>query len=80
MNNPSTLNQAIQSQLRIMEHFLHDMTGNVNDAQNHIAAGERNAAIGALTACAESFEHLRAFYEVILVMHRNADLIERSER
>lgn len=78
MNNHSTLDQAIQSQLRIMEHFLQDLASNVNDAQYHIACEERNVAIGALINCRESFEHLRTFYDAILVMHRNADIIERE--
>ena len=74
----SQLDQAIQSQLNVMEHFLYNLVDSINTAQDDIAAGDRNAAIGALISCRESFEHLRTFYDAILVMHRNADIIERE--
>lgn len=79
MKHQSPINQAMQSQLVIMEHFVHDMLGNIEEAQNRLEQGERNGAIGALLGCAEAFEHLRTFYDAILVMHRNADLVEREE-
>ena len=74
----SPVNAAMQSQLVIMEHFLHDMLGNVREAQERLNAGERNGAVGTLLSCSQSFEHLRTLYDAILVMHRNAELIERS--
>lgn len=74
----SPFTAAMQSQLVIMEHFLHDMLTNVREAQERLDAGERNGAVGALLACSESFQHLRTFYDAILVMHRNSALIERS--
>lgn len=79
-STPSTINTAINSQLSIMEHFLHDMLANVNDAQGHIDAGERNAAIGALLCSQEAFEAMQTLYNTIMVMHRNAALVERDER
>lgn len=77
MTTPSPINTAMHSQLVIMEHFIHDMLGNVREAQECLKADERNGAVGALLACSEAFEHLRTFYDAILVMHRNAGLIER---
>ena len=79
MKHQSPINQAMQSQLVIMEDFVHDMLGNIEEAQNRLEQGERNGAIGALLGCAEAFEHLRTFYDAILVMHRNAELVEREE-
>lgn len=79
MNTISPINNAMHSQLVIMEHFLHDMLGNVREAQERLEHGERNGAIGALLSCAEAFEHLRTFYDAILAMHRNAALIERQK-
>ena len=76
----SQLDQAIQSQLNVMEHFLHDMITNVNEAQNHITAGERYSAMGALLHCEEAVGHFRTFYDAIFAMHRNADIIERNEK
>lgn len=75
----SPVNQAMLSQLVIMEHFIHDMLGNVQEAQTRIEAGERNGAVGALLGCEEAFQHLRTFYDAILVMHRNARLVERDD-
>ncbi len=77
MKTSSPINTAMRSQLVIMEHFIHDMLGNVREAQERLDAGERNGAVGALLGCAEGFEHLRTFYDAILVMHRNAELVER---
>lgn len=77
MKTSSPINTAMHSQLVIMEHFIHDMLGNVREAQERLDAGERNGAVGALLGCAEGFEHLRTFYDAILVMHRNAELVER---
>lgn len=77
MKTSSPINNAMHSQLVIMEHFLNDMLGNVREAQERLEQGERNGAVGALLGCAEAFEHLRTFYDAILVMHRNAALIER---
>jgi hypothetical protein len=77
MKTSSPINNAMHSQLVIMEHFLTRMLGNVREAQERLEAGERNGAVGALLGCTEAFEHLHTFYDAILVMHRNAALIER---
>lgn len=77
MTTSSPINSAMHSQLVIMEHFIHDMLGNVQEAQERLEAGERNGAVGALLGCEEAFEHLRTFYDAILVMHRNAALVEK---
>ena len=79
MKNTSPINQAMLSQLVIMEHFVHDMLGNIEATQERLEQSERNGAVGALLGCAEAFEHLRTFYDAILVMHRNAALVEREE-
>jgi hypothetical protein len=79
MKHSSPINTAMQSQLLIMEHFIHYMLGNVREAQKRLEAGERNSAVGALLGCEEAFEHLRTFYDAILVMHRNARLVERPK-
>jgi hypothetical protein len=79
MTSSPTINTAIRSQLQIMEHFLHDMLYNVTEARTHIDAGERNAAIGALLGSQESFAAIQTLYNTILVMHRNADLVERQD-
>jgi len=75
----SPINQAMQSQLVIMTQFLEDMLCNTYEAQNDLQKGNRNAAIGALLATAEGFEHLITLYDAILVMHRHAALVEREE-
>lgn len=79
MKTSSPINTAMHSQLVIMEHFLHDMLGNVREAQELLEQGERNGAIGALLSCAEAFEHLRPLYDSLLILHRNAVLIERQK-
>lgn len=78
MKPSSPINTAMHSQLVIMEYFIHDMLANVREAQERLEAGERNGAVGALLGCAEAFEHLRTFYDAVLVMHRNAALVERA--
>jgi hypothetical protein len=78
MKASSPVNAAMQSQLVIMEHFLHDMLDNVREAQERLDAGERNGAVGALLSGSQSFDHLRTLYDAILVMHRNSAMIERT--
>lgn len=41
MKTSSPINTAMHSQLVIMEHFIHDMLGNVREAQERLDAGER---------------------------------------
>ena len=74
----SPLDQAIQSQLSIMKHFLYTMAATINDAEDYIAQRNRNAAIGALLECDSGFKNLQALSHAIQVMHQNANLIERN--
>ncbi len=79
MTTSSPINKTIQSQLRMMEHFLSDMLDNVQEAHDYIEQGERNSAIGTLLASKESFEAIRSLYDTIITLHRNAALIERKD-
>ena len=79
MVNQSPIDQAIDSQLTIMELFLQDMLSNVNTAQDDIRAGKRDAAIGALLNSGEQFNNLNTLYDAILVMHRNASIVDGPE-
>jgi hypothetical protein len=79
MTYQSALNEAMQSQLVIMEHFVQDILINISDAHEDLQNGNRNAAMGSLLRCPEAFEHLRTLHDAIMVMHRNAHLVEREE-
>jgi hypothetical protein len=69
----------MQSQLVIMEHFVQDILINISDAHEDLQNGNRNAAMGSLLRCPEAFEHLKTLHDAIMVMHRNAHLVEREE-
>ena len=75
----SPINQAMQSQLAVMEHFLHNMLDNVTEAQTYLDDGKRDAAIGTLLCSRECFESIGSLYETLLMMHRNAALVERDD-
>jgi hypothetical protein len=79
MTYQSALNEAMQSQLVIMEHFVQDILINISDAHEDLQNGNRNAAMGSLLRCPEAFEHLKTLHDAIMVMHRNAHLVEREE-
>lgn len=78
MKHSSPINNAIDAQLKIMEHCLHDMLSSVQTAQQDIQNNHRNAAIGALLNCEGSFTAVKQLYDTILTMHRHADLVERD--
>lgn len=78
MKNQSPVTQAMQSQLVIMEHFVHDILSNINDAQEDLQNGNRNAAMGSLLRCPEAFEHLKTLHDAVMVMHRNSNLVEHD--
>jgi len=81
MTKPLTpLNAAVQSQLAVMEHMMHNLTSTINDAQDDIAENNRNGAVGALMECKSGFKNLKALADAIMVMHRNAAIIERSHK
>ena len=77
--NHSPITQAMQSQLSMMEHFLHNMLDNVTEAQGYLDQHNRNAAMGTLLASGDSFKAIRSLYETLMIMHQNAALIEHND-
>jgi len=75
----SPIDQALLSQLTVMEHFLHNMLDNVTEAQTCLDDNRRDAAIGTLLCSRECFESIGSLYEALLMMHQNASLVERDE-
>lgn len=76
----SPLTQVMQSQLAVMEYFLHDMLTDVQRAHQYLHQNNNNAAIGALHQSKEAFTSIQALFDTLTLMHRNSALIERDEQ
>jgi len=76
-NNP--INQAISSNLTIMEMHLMNMLDNVQAAREYIDAGKTDAAVGALMSSENAYGELKTLFDAILVIHRNGNLVHREE-
>ena len=76
-NNP--VNDAISSNLTIMEMYLQDMLDNVQTAQQDITEGKRDAAIGALLCSDNQYADIKTLFDATLVLQKGAALVEGSE-
>ena len=79
MNKDNPVNQAMESNLVIMEMYLQDMIENVQTALQDVTKGERNSAIGALLRSDNQFAELKTLYDSILVLQKSAALVEGPE-
>ena len=73
------VDQAISSNLTIMEMHLMNMLDNVQTAREYIDAGKTDAAVGALMSSENAYGELKILFDAILVIHRNGNLIHREE-
>ena len=73
------INQAISSNLTIMEMHLMNVLDNLQNAREHIEQGKTDAAIGAMMLSGECYDELKTLYNANLVIHRNSSLIHREE-
>jgi hypothetical protein len=78
MKSLSPVNQTLQQQLTMMEHFVHDILDSIETAQADLMQGNRNAAIGALLCSGEHYEALHTLYNAMMLMHRHAPIIEHD--
>lgn len=72
------INQAISSNLTIMEMHLMDMLDNVQSAREYIDQGKTDATVGILMRSENSYMELKTLFDAILVIHRNSNLIHRE--
>jgi CRISPR/Cas system-associated protein endoribonuclease Cas2 len=79
MEHTNPVDQAICSNLTVMEMFLQDMIDCVQKAQESLTNKNRNGAIGALLCTETQFADLKALFDATMVMHRNAPLVEGPE-
>lgn len=79
MKNTNPVDEAISSNLTIMEMYLQDMLHNVQTAQQDITEGKRNAAIGALLCSDNQYADLKTLFDAILVLQKSAALVEGTE-
>jgi hypothetical protein len=75
MRTLSTLDQAIHTNLLIMEGLLVDMLENINIARHDLNHHSRNAAIGALLSQEKGYRNLGTLYQAVLAMHQHAEFI-----
>ena len=76
-NNP--VDQAIQSNLVIMEMYLQDMMASVQTAQKDLAEYNRNTAIGGLLNSGNQFTDIKALYDNTLILQKAAALVEKPK-
>jgi len=74
----TTIDKSIKAQLDIIRRCLTCIVGNTLNAQDDIAKGHRNAAIGALLNNQELIHNLKTLHEAIFLIHRNADAFENQ--
>lgn len=70
------IDKSIKAQLDITRRCLTCIVSNTLNAQDDIAKGDRNAAIGALIANQELIHNLKTLHDAIFLIHRNADAFE----
>ena len=75
----NTIDQAIHTQMMLIEHHLTDMLENIHEALDELQHSKRNRAIGTLTFCDVIYQQVTALYHAILIMHRNSHVIERPD-
>jgi len=73
------INQAICSNLTIMEMHLMNMLDNVQAAREYINEGKTDATVGALMGSENAYSELKTLFDAILITHRNSDLVHRAE-
>ena len=73
------INQAISSNLTIMEMHLMNMLDNVQAAREYINEGKTDATVGSLMCSENAYSELKTLFDAIRVIHRNADLVHREE-
>ena len=73
------INQAISSNLTIMEMHILNLLDNVQTARAHIEESKTDAAISAMMLSGECYDELKTLYNANLVIHRNSSLIHREE-
>jgi hypothetical protein len=74
----TTIDKSITAQLDIIRRCLTCIVSNTLNAQDDIAKGHRNAAIGALLNNQELIHNLKTLHEAIFLIHRNADAFENQ--
>lgn len=75
MRRLSPIDQAIHSNLLIMEGLIVEMLDNINIARHDLSHHSRNAAIGALLSQEKCYTNLGKLYEAVLAMHNHADYV-----
>jgi hypothetical protein len=79
MKELTPTNQALKSQISLMEAFACDLFDNTQRALEDISQNNGDAAIGGLMAVSENLDGYKTLFDSAITIHRNSALLDGPE-